>query len=139
MRPASIDWRSGKGASTVGSTRSRTMLRTRRASTMQTTKATIAMPTLPSEMVTLPTLTPRISWPRPVDDGVGVDAPRRRNADRQQQDQEAVEQQHHQMLAAQGRIGRQAEAVAHPAAGRRVGRSGLLEQIADQAMRQQRR
>ena len=40
------------------------------------------------------------------------------------------------MLAAQGRIGRQAEAVAHPAAGRRVGRSGLLQEIADQAMGQ---
>ena len=49
-----------------------------------------------------------------------------------------VEQQQHEMLAAQRRVGRQAEALAHPAAGRRVGRGGGLEQVADEAMQQQR-
>ena len=103
---------------------------------MQTTKATIAMPTLPSEMVTLPTLTPRISWPAPstmasVSTLHAAGMPTASSRTRNRSNTSIT-----QMLAAQGRVGRQAEAVAHPPAGRRVGRGGLLEKIADQAMRQ---
>ena len=71
-------------------------------------------------------------------DGVGVDAPGGRDEDGEQRQQDEVDQQHHDVLAAQGGVGRQAEAMAHPPARRRVGRGCFLEQVADQAMQQQR-
>jgi hypothetical protein len=49
-----------------------------------------------------------------------------------------VEQQQHDQLAAQGGVGRQAEALAHPAAGRRLGCGHGIEQVGHQAMGEQR-
>ena len=96
------------------------------------------MPILPSEIVTPPICTPRMSWPAPVR-MASVSTPQAAGmSEGEQRQQDEVDQQHHQVLAAQGRIRRQAEAMAHPAARRRVGRGCFLEQVADQAMQQQR-
>ena len=61
------------------------------------------------------------------------------NAEGQQQHQQAVEQQQHEMLAVQRLLGRQAEARRTQAPVGVSGAAVVVEQVADNAMRQQRR